>query len=285
MGTEYINIAPRDIAGKCNQKCAYDFKYEASNSTASNNGLFVSLTYDNTKTQSVIYGSKQYNVTSIMLFAPSLHNYLGNTTNAELVVKHDQIDGGPSSLYVCVPIVQSSDNSLAGSMLSTAIQNIAKYAPGNSETTTLNSSSFSLQTLIPNAPFFNYVNTGKDFPGDYIVFGRMSAIPLPQKIIELLTSIIKPYPTTMTGEKIYINEIGPNHKKADEGIYIDCNPTGSSEEETDIVNDKQDQSFTLTPEMMYVLLAILIIALSPMFFKLLKLAYDKLFSTVSISNK
>ena len=39
MSTQNINIAPQNISGKCDLKCAYNFKYSESNSTARNKSL------------------------------------------------------------------------------------------------------------------------------------------------------------------------------------------------------------------------------------------------------
>ena len=39
-----INISVQNIQGKCDLKCSYNFKYPESNTTAKNNGVFISLT-------------------------------------------------------------------------------------------------------------------------------------------------------------------------------------------------------------------------------------------------
>jgi hypothetical protein len=55
-----------------------------------------------------------------------------------------------------------------------------------------------------------------------------------------LSKIIKPFHLTIPESKLFFNSDGPNTKNdlAKEGIYISCNPTGDSEETTNITNNK-----------------------------------------------
>ena len=41
-----MNISPQNISGTCNYKCAYSFKYPTSDSTATNYGTKIDLTYE-----------------------------------------------------------------------------------------------------------------------------------------------------------------------------------------------------------------------------------------------
>jgi hypothetical protein len=271
MGTDFINITPRN-ARKCKFKCAYNFKYNDSNSTATNVGQYISFSYDSGKSEPVTYGPKTYSVSTAMLFAPSIHRYLGQEVNAELVIKHDEVGGGQKSLYVCVPIVQSSDVSSAGSAMTAIIQRITKYAPGNGEHIDVQ---FSLQQLIPAAPYFNYENTGRDFPGDYVVFGRTSAIPVSQATLASLTQIISRYSTNMTGTNLHVNTDGPNKTQASEGIYIDCSPTGSSQAEIDVVNDKEVPAVVWNEDMQNGVILVAVIVGLPVIALTLKYIYEK----------
>ena len=47
MSDQNINISPENVAGKCDLKCSYAFKYSESNSTATNQGVQITITYDN----------------------------------------------------------------------------------------------------------------------------------------------------------------------------------------------------------------------------------------------
>ncbi len=44
MSNENINIAMKNITGKCDLKCSYNFKYSEGNSTATNQGSLRTLT-------------------------------------------------------------------------------------------------------------------------------------------------------------------------------------------------------------------------------------------------
>jgi hypothetical protein len=68
-------------------------------------------------------------------------------------------------------------------------------------------------------------------------------IPLNSTTLTTLGQIIKPYPLPMNGGDLFFNSNGPNSNKTSSGIYISCNPTGSSTETTDVVYDTN----TVTP--------------------------------------
>ena len=63
-----INISSKpDKFDKCDLKCAYNFTYSSSNSTAKNNGISISLTYDNSSVPPVVYDSQKYTVSKLNL--------------------------------------------------------------------------------------------------------------------------------------------------------------------------------------------------------------------------
>ena len=238
-----INISPENIYGKCDLKCAYNFKYKESKTTAQNNGINISLTYDTSSVPPVLYNNEKYSVVKIMLFAPSLHLFNGNTVDAEIIVEHSPELGG-TNLFVCVPIIKSSETSTASNLLTQVISSVASGAPVSGESTTLNLSGFTLQNIIPNKPYFNYSGNYSQTTGDFIVFGENNAIPLSEKVLGSLSSIIKPFPLPMTGNNLFFSKKGPNVTgEVGDGIYISCQPTGSSEEEIEITNTKNDISF------------------------------------------
>jgi hypothetical protein len=233
-----INISPQNVYGKCDLKCAYNFKYNESSLTVKNNGVNISLTYDNSNVPPVLYNQEKYNVSKIMIFSPSLHLFNNNKVEAEVIVEHTPEAGGPN-LFVCVPIIKSGDNTSASTLLTQVISGTATNAPAANETTNLNLSGFTLDKIIPKKPFFSYSGTYSNSTADFIVFGKNYAIPLNDKVLSGLSSIIKPFPLPMLGDNLFLNAKGPNSGgPAGGGIYISCQPTGSSEEETDITNTK-----------------------------------------------
>ena len=62
-----------------------------------------------------------------------------------------------------------------------------------------------------------------------------------------LSQIITPYPITITGGNLFYNSTGPNSVQVNnDGIYISCQPTGSSSEETQVTyNNKNPVSLNI----------------------------------------
>jgi len=242
-----INISPQNIYGNCDLKCSYNYKYNQSNSVATNNGVFISLSYDKGTTNPVIYNTQNYYVTKINMYSPSLHNFNGKSVNAELVIEHSPEMGG-DLLHVCIPIIESTNSSDASNILTEIIQSVANNAPTINETTNLNLSDFNLNTMVPSKKsFFAYTGT-QGLIGQVIVFGITNAIPLNQRILTNLSKIIKPYPITVSGGNVFFNSKGPNSVQinGNNGIYISCQQTGSSEEETNVTyNNSSNTNYNL----------------------------------------
>lgn len=239
-----INISSQNVYGKCDLKCSYNYKYHESNSLATNNGVFLSYSYDKGTTSPVVYNTHNYYVSKINIYSPSLHKFNDNYTNAEIVIEHAPEIGG-ETLYVCIPIIASADTSDASSVLTEIIQGVANNAPAINETTNLNLSNFNLDKIVPAKPFFSYTGT-QGLTGQVIVFSKINAIPLNEKLLTNLTKIIKPYPITINGGNLFFNSEGPNNVQLNnDGIYISCQPTGSSEEETDVTSNKNPTNYNL----------------------------------------
>jgi len=247
-----INISPQNIYGICDFLCSYNYIYNQSNSTATNNGVFISLSYDKSNTSPVVYNTHNYYVSQITIYSPSLHNFNGSSANAEIVIEHAPEIGG-DLLYVCIPIIASTNSSDASNILTEIIQSVATNAPAANETTNLNLSNFNLNSIVPSKPFFSYAGT-QGLVGQIIVFGITNAIPINQKVLTSLTKIIKPYPITIGGGNVFFNKKGPNSvplgNNNNNGIYISCQPTGSSEEETQVsYNSKNPINYNLSTMM------------------------------------
>lgn len=231
-----MNITQRSVYGRCNLKCSFSSKYEISNSSATNNDIYVSVSYDKQSMPPVVFNYQKYNVSTIKIYSPSLHLYDGAKVHGEIIIEHQPVTSG-SVLNVCIPIVQSSDNSKAGQIVSQIIEKVSANAPSKGNTTKLNLDSFTLQNIIPNKPYFNYTNQAGV---NHILFSKLDAIPVNQTLLTSLSKIIKPFQLTIQETKLFFNSDGPNTKNdlAKEGIYISCNPTGDSEETTNITNNK-----------------------------------------------
>jgi hypothetical protein len=227
-----INITQQNIYGNCDLKCSYNYKYTDSNSIATNKGVYLSLSYDKGTTSQVIFNNQKYYVSNINIYNKSLHKFDGNYVNSEIIIEHTPEFGG-DLLFVCIPIIKSLNNSQASNILSEIIKIVSNNAPREGENVNLNIPTFNLSNVVPKKPFYAY--TGTDgLKGQVVVFGLNYAIALNSSIIDILTKILKPYPLIVSGGNLFFNKIGPNNIQLDDGIYISCQPTGSSKEETQV---------------------------------------------------
>lgn len=238
-----INISIQNINGKCDLKCAYNFKYQDSNLTAINNGYVINLKYDNSSVPPVTYNNQSYIVSGISIFSPSLHLFDGSKAAGEIIVEHAPQKGG-NNLIVCVPIVQSGDATNASNLITQVINGISSRAPRNGESTNLVIQNFNLQNIIPLKPFFNYTYD----TNDYIVFGTNYGIGLPGNILNTLKQIIKPFALPLPGNNLFYNSKGPNTTGAEvgDGIYISCQPTDVTEEKMNIIVNANTTNYDLS---------------------------------------
>ena len=238
MSNQNINISASNVKGKCDLKCSYAFKYTESNSTAKNNGVLIDLTYDSTNVPPVVYNTEKYIVENITIVSPSIHTFNDNSMPGEIIITHNPQNGG-NSLKVCIPFTSSIESSTSSQLISDIINKVATNAPSQGDSTNLNMS-FNLQKIVPRKPFFVY--SGEN--SDWIVYGQLDAIPLSSTTITTLQKIIKPFPIPMLGGDLFYNSKGPiSGVQLGDGIYISCQPTGSSEEETAVEYDKKSSSF------------------------------------------
>lgn len=238
MSNQNINISASNVKGKCDLKCSYAFKYTESNSTAKNNGVLIDLTYDSTNVPPVVYNNEKYIVENITIVSPSIHTFNDNSMPGEIIITHNPQNGG-NSLKVCIPFTSSIESSTSSQLISDIINKVATNAPSQGDSTNLNMS-FNLQKIVPRKPFFVY--SGEN--SDWIVYGQLDAIPLSSTTITTLQKIIKPFPIPMPGGDLFYNSKGPiSGVQLGDGIYISCQPTGSSEEETAVEYDKKSSSF------------------------------------------
>jgi len=242
-----LNISQQSVTGACNYKCSYTFKYPESSSTATNGGSYISLTYDNGTTPPVLFNSQQYNVGTISISCPSVHLFNNNQTAGELIIEHSPVSGG-QPLIVSIPLTSSANSSTSSDLVTQIIQAVINNAPSSGETTNLNISGFTLDNIVPKKPYYNYVDPEK---ANWIVFDIMNAIPINSSILNSLSQIIQPFPyqfiADISNNDLFYNSHGPNSSGSavSEGIYISCQPTGSSEEETNVSYNKNQTVYDL----------------------------------------
>ncbi len=238
MSNQPMNISQKNVAGKCDLKCSYAFKYTESSSTAKNNGVLIKLSYDSRSVPPVSYNNEKYNVSSIMITSPSLHLFNDKVMPGEIIIEHVPIKGG-NNLNVCVPFISSSESSTASNIITEIIQKVSTNAPSEGDSTNLNIPNFNIQHIVPRKPFFAYSTDSND----YIVFGALDAIPLSSNTVSTLQQIIKPFPLEMPSANLFYNSKGPvSGLQIGNGLYISCQPTGSSDDETAVTYDKNSTS-------------------------------------------
>jgi len=228
--SEQINISKKYIEGKCDLKCAYNFLYGTSNSNATNEGTSISIDYEKMDTAPVSFNKKNYFVQYISLKYESSLLYNDKLAPAELRILHYPENTG-SSFYVIIPIKISDESTLASSIITDIIKSVALSAP--SEGQKVNLGEFSLQKLIPMKPFYNFKY---DTSSECIAFDMVDAIPISSSIMDTFKKIITENTFKFKGNPgLYYNSSGPNTTKdVGDGIYISCNPTGNSEETTEV---------------------------------------------------
>lgn len=227
-----MDISKRNIQGKCDLKCVYNFEYKAGNIIARNDGIMISLLYDNNPSI-VQFNNEKYEVKKIYIVSPSIHTFSGIQLPAEFIIEHQPIQGG-NTLSVAIPMTSTNDTT--NQELQSIIEKVASLAPQQGESVNLNIDNFSLQSIVPKKPFYTYTDSSTNT--DWVVFDKYDALSFDTTI---LTQIIQPFllPTTETNSPLFYNSLGPNQVKLeDDSIYISCSPTGSSDTETEVTYNK-----------------------------------------------
>ena len=170
MSNQNINISAKNISGKCDLKCSYAFKYSESNSTAKNNGVMISLSYDSAKIPSVVYNDEKYNVSNIYITSPSIHTFNDASLPGEIIITHTPVKGG-NTLEVAIPFKSSAESSNASQIITDIINKVATNAPSEGDSTNLNMS-FNLQVRRYTFKFCNNRNSSTN----YKTFSNTNAI-------------------------------------------------------------------------------------------------------------
>ena len=245
-----IDISQINVAGICDLKCSYNFKYPNSSCVATNKGEYISLSYDTFTSAPVQYNTVDYNVKEVRIYNPSLHTFDGQKAVAEMIIIHIS-NKGTNPLLVCIPLTSSSSNTAGSTLLETIIDNTSLHAPSNSESTTITMNNYSLDTFVPKKQFFSYTASQPYQPCvgnvDIIVFGiKLAQCYISSDSLTKLESITTPNTyTTKTGPLLFLNPKGPGSGVGDE-IFIDCQPVDKSQDQITVTTSSSTSSTSLT---------------------------------------
>jgi hypothetical protein len=263
-----INISRKEVEGKCDLKCAYNFKYTSTSGTATNSMDTINIyNIEKTSIPPVFYNKQKYNINTISIKYPSQLLYNDKLADAEISISHAPEKGG-KYLQVFIPIKISSDSTTSTTEITNIIKSVSVSAPSKWEKVTI--SGLNLQNIVPKKPFFNF-----DYKGtDCIAFSYLDAIPIKSSTLDTLKQIIQPKTNQIQkspNSGLFYNSSGPNTTTSlGDGIYISCNPTGNSTETTevtyetnipvyDISNILEDPTFILVVQTIIACIVFLII--------------------------
>jgi hypothetical protein len=231
--TEQLNISRKNIEGKCDLKCAYNFTYTDAPIEARNSENAIRCIYEDKNSMPVLYNKKKFRPWLSTIYYPSQILYNNKIADAEITTLHIN-DDSTQILAVIIPIKISNDSSSATSTITNVIKSMSVSAPSTGKNVTI--SNFNLQNIVPKKPFYscNINNT------NCIIFGMIDAISISKSTFDTFTQIIKRNDQKLNINSsdfsgLYYNSSGPNTTTSlGDGIYISCNPTGNSTETEEV---------------------------------------------------
>lgn len=250
---------------KCIEKCDCIMYSSRTNYTAQNNAnKFFNITPQSDNPSKINFYGKNNTFAFLSIYSKPMHNFSGengNTPDGEII-----IDFGSSA--ICIPFGKSGSNTHGSNLLASIITTCCKQLPSSSgaNNATSNVPEFSLLDLVPiDKPFETYDSNNGDSNKtqkqySVIVFSIKYCIYLNSSIFDNLFKVLNITPDTPTYclEKNLIlyddiyqfeNKIGITNGNLGDDIYIDCSPTGQSEEEDVLINKSDanaDASFEIT---------------------------------------
>jgi carbonic anhydrase len=288
--------APIDITnnsnGICDLKCKYSYKYKDSISSVTINDYYLSLTYENSFPEPVLFNSNSYNVSEIRIYSPSLHSYSGDKADAEIIINHTSAYG---NILVCIPLITNESVNGGTQDLDNILTNVSKYAKITDETAVLQKS-INLNNFIPQTKYYVYNGTLLFPPcnGDYtyIVFNKIDGgyKNITQKQLSILQDLIKKNTiTTKPNVKFYVNNNGPGMETTNsDDIYIDCKPLIQE----DKIENNSIKSFNLInidtiKNSIYfkILIGFLLMCIIIKIFNILLSNFDSYYETIKIKSK
>jgi carbonic anhydrase len=268
-----MNISPQNISGTCKEKCNFSFNYANNSYTATNYGQYIMLNTTDTSTP-VTFNNNKYSVASFALTNSSIQKYNDKNADAEIAIYHTCSTSG-EKLKVTIPLSTNGISGNASNNVSQIISAVSTGAPSQGGSTSQGIPEMNLNDFIPMKEFYSYNASGSET----ISFGIKNAIYISQNDLNTLQKITKPTTEQIpAGPLLYVNSKGPSRGNSVDGsdIYIDCQPTNSSEEEANVtMNSSKSQvkfdidNFFISPAFIFMLLPFIFIILIMLIHKLL----------------
>jgi len=211
-----MDISSQNVSGECKLKCDFSFNYSSvSNPTATNFGTYIQVTYNDNP--SVTYNNVQYKVSSINIYAPSLHYYNGVEVTGEVCITHVPLYGG-NSLMVYIPVSTNGVTVNATNILQNIVTAVSTMAPSAGQNTNKGTGTFSLNDVVPRKLFYTYSSGSRDV----IVYGVGDAIGMTVDDYSKLSKIIIPVTSNpaIVSAPLYINNGGPSISTSN--LTMDC---------------------------------------------------------------
>jgi len=272
-----------DGAAKCSLKCLLHYKYGDSSCFVQNFNTALLMKYDGKS--DVVYNNMNYTPVAVYILKPSIHTFSGKPADAEVLIIHQNNQGG---FYICVPIT-IGNRLTKGSYL---LKDIIAAAPSIGKSASLNIPDFNANYLIPSSRYFTYQGpdlnqtacTGRQI--QYVVFHpRYGSISIERDTFKILDALVQPSYIPVSKGTVFVNMKGTtsNGFAGDGQIYIDCQPTGESEEEV-VFKDVGTIPTIPNDILMTILLIVIGVALIYGTFVLMKLFLGNVNKITSASN-
>tara|TARA_Y100001970_G_C14161839_1_gene819012 strand:+ start:433 stop:1338 length:906 start_codon:yes stop_codon:yes gene_type:complete len=245
----------------CEEECSFNFDYNKNSSClVTNRGDYLEVKVDGPNT--VLFNNYQVGVKGFRIFQPSLHLFNGMRADAEIIIEHK---GAGRTLLVCLPVTAKDAD---GNSTRFFHQFIPVIPDEINAAQSINVNQWSLNAIVPNAPFYFY-NGSLPYPpcdGDnnIIVFAQNHGPLIHPDDFALLETAIQSVPLTAKQRLnavaknttiVMMNNVGaqaPGAATKEHVIFEDCQPIDGMGGKTK--SDSPDQKGGKTPTALYVLL-------------------------------
>ena len=247
----------------CEEECAFNFDYNKNSSClVTNRGDYLEIKVDGPNT--VLFNGYQVGVKGFRIFQPSLHLFNGSVVDAEIIIEHK---GAGRTLLVCIPVVSKDAD---GNSTRFFHQFIPVIPDEINTAQSINVNKWSLNAVVPNAPFYFYNGSLPYSPCDgdnnIIVFPKKHAALIHPEDFTFLKKAITGF--TLTSKErlqavsknttiLMMNNVGaqaPGAATKEHVIFEDCQPIDGMGGKTK--KDSPDQKGGKTPTALYVLLTL-----------------------------